>query len=273
VVSLNQMEEWVAAAYATFSPNTILIYQDAVRRLWKCQPNLDLTTLSPAEVRSLYATCGLPLQSLAHYDKAWRAVFARLEREGGKQLGIEAGWRSPWRDVEKVRWKAEEEVALDSRELSKVLRVKQTFKRRTFVKLLATTGLRVSEALALGPEDVQGQRLRVFGKGRKWRWVYMPVDMAEDMQVMALGALGERLWKWSRQYAYEVVRETGDEAGVKGLHPHRLRHTYASILLNQKGAPLKFVQQQLGHSSSLTTMRYVHLHPEQAAELADKFRV
>jgi len=68
-----------------------------------------------------------------------------------------------------------------------------------------------------------------------------------------------------RQAVYVVVRDAGMRAGIRGLHPHTLRHTFATHLLDG-GADLRALQEMLGHSDLSTTQVYTHLSKEHLRE-------
>src|SRR5581483_6716692 len=59
----------------------------------------------------------------------------------------------------------------------------------------------------------------------------------------------------SRNEAHRVIANAGRRASLE-LHPHLLRHTYISLMLNVRKAPLKYVQENVGHTQVTTTMRY-----------------
>jgi integrase/recombinase XerC len=128
------------------------------------------------------------------------------------------------------------------------------------------SGLRVSEVAALDREDVDlhaGLLTVRSGKGRKGRVV--PVGGPEAAALTAwlgergghAGALflnrsGQRL---SVRGLYDIVRKAGIAAGIGGLHPHALRHAFATHLLGG-GADIRSIQDMLGHASLATTQRY-----------------
>ncbi len=152
-------------------------------------------------------------------------------------------------------------------------------------ELLYGSGLRISEALSLGVDDVRADRgfVRVRGKGNKERLA--PLSEAaklrlreylderqqlvrgEDGQTLFLGLRGGPL---SRREAQRIVARLADQAGVgQNVHPHTLRHSFASHLL-QAGADLRSVQEMLGHSRLSTTERYTHLDLRRIMEVYDK---
>jgi integrase/recombinase XerD len=77
-----------------------------------------------------------------------------------------------------------------------------------------------------------------------------------------LGVKGKPLY---RQAVYHVVRNAGEQAGIKNLHPHTLRHSFATHLLDG-GADLRALQEILGHSDLSTTQVYTHMSKEHLRE-------
>lgn len=134
---------------------------------------------------------------------------------------------------------------------------------RTLVLLLYGGGLRVSEACHLKWKNVvnESKSIRVLGKGGRERIVSLP-----DLVWRALKDIprkGEFVFGGdlaiSERKAYEWVRQAGRTAKLmKPLHPHALRHSYATHLLTS-GADLRVLQELLGHRSLAATQKYTHL--------------
>ncbi len=142
------------------------------------------------------------------------------------------------------------------------------------VELLYGSGLRVSECVGLdiGQLDLKTGTVRVLGKGNKERIVpvpqaaidavteYLPLrgllTPAPKERALLLNARGGRLTSRS---AARLVKTRALLAGVpKDVHPHALRHSFATHLL-EGGADLRSIQEMLGHASLSTTQNYTHL--------------
>lgn len=153
---------------------------------------------------------------------------------------------------------------------------------RAIAELLYASGLRVSELVGLDWTDLdfRGRMLRVLGKGNKERVVPFGRPAAQALEQwrahwpgVRAGNRGEDdggqpvfLNKHGRRLSDRMVRFTIDRrtaaAGVPdGVHPHTLRHTFATHLL-EEGADLRTIQELLGHSSLSTTQRYTHVEVE-----------
>jgi integrase/recombinase XerC len=160
---------------------------------------------------------------------------------------------------------------------------------RAILELLYASGLRVSElvGLNLGDIDRAGQMLRVLGKGRKERIVpfgssaqtaleaYWPVrdellnrlGAATEIQAVFLNHSADRLGARSVR---TIVKKYSRLADVNwDLHPHSLRHAFATHLLAD-GADLRAIQELLGHVSLSTTQRYTQASIQQLMNVYDK---
>jgi integrase/recombinase XerC len=161
---------------------------------------------------------------------------------------------------------------------------------RAMLEVLYGSGLRVSELVGLDIGDVDfdadGGRARVIGKGRKERivpfgshaksalskWLVRrdelrhPKTGALDDRAVFVSRLGKRIGV--RQVQHLVRRYGALGAGRADLHPHALRHTFATHLLDG-GADLRAIQRMLGHASLATTQRYTHVSTEHLMKVYD----
>lgn len=146
----------------------------------------------------------------------------------------------------------------------------------TMLEVLYGCGLRVSELVNLDLAHVLIDEgfLRVFGKGSKERMVPISgialerlVEYLNEVRpelenprsaapaALFLNARGGRL---TRQSVHRIVTRAGLTIGVKNLHPHTLRHSFATHLL-EGGADLRSIQDMLGHADIATTQIYTHV--------------
>jgi integrase/recombinase XerC len=160
---------------------------------------------------------------------------------------------------------------------------------RAILELLYASGLRVSELTGLNLADIERKEkmLRVLGKGNKERIVpygskaeqaleaYSPVREAilrkagrkGNVEAVFLNHLGTRL---TTRSVARIVKKYVRLVNVNwDLHPHSLRHAFATHLLAD-GADLRAIQELLGHSSLSTTQRYTHATIRQLLEVYDK---
>ncbi|TMR09521.1 site-specific tyrosine recombinase XerD [Nonomuraea turkmeniaca] len=145
-----------------------------------------------------------------------------------------------------------------------------TLRNRALLEVLYGTGARISEAVGLAVDDLEVDQVRLRGKGGRTRVVPLgryarsaldaylvrarPGLLAHGRGTPAvfLNARGGRL---TRQGAWEVLQAAAERAGLDGISPHVLRHSFATHLLDG-GADVRVVQELLGHASVTTTQVY-----------------
>ena len=135
---------------------------------------------------------------------------------------------------------------------------------RLIILLLAYTGIRRAELLALRCRDVRDGYLTVYqGKGDKDRTIPLIRDLSREIsQYVAEHKLGpaERLVPLSAVRLYQMIKRYGRLAGAGDISPHKLRHMFATRLV-EKGAQLRAVQELLGHADISTTAVYLDVSP------------
>lgn len=192
--------------------------------------------------------------------------------------------------------KNREPVYLDESDLQRFLSaVDGKYKHRNLAVflLMSYMGLRVGEVHTLNLSDynVERRTLRVFGKGRKWRNVPVPEDIASFLD----RALEERLDPWISKEEAMFISQKGRRLSIRGIQQiaadtfdrfqseipaaqrrpyssHKLRHSFATMLL-RKGADLRTVQELLGHSSIQTTTVYTHITSREKEEAMSKLQI
>lgn len=209
--------------------------------------------LTPSSMKILY--CGLKFL----YRDILNIDFPLFER-----LKVQSEFRLP--DV------------LTRNEVIKVLNHISTFHSYVFFRTIYTCGLRVSEALYLKIEDIDGKRgvLKIDGKGSKERYVPLPPATYELLKLywkthknanLIFPALGRNLKKGPVSKTPMVLsgvqntlKDAARSAGVKPtiVRPHVLRHSYATHLL-EAGVSIRAIQKYLGHADLKSTMVYLHL--------------
>jgi site-specific recombinase XerD len=149
------------------------------------------------------------------------------------------------------------------------------------VELLYGSGLRVAELCGLRPADVDVARraVTVWGKGGKQRRVPMSAAAADALQawlrrgrpaMVREGTPADALFlnARGRRLGPRDVRRILDRRAASPVHPHALRHTFATHLLDG-GADLRAVQEMLGHADLATTQLYTHVSKERLRRVYD----
>lgn len=154
------------------------------------------------------------------------------------------------------------------------------------LEAIYSCGLRVSEAvsLTLNRVDLDSGKVRVLGKGEKerivpipqgsisllkyWRDVVRPVFLRTKTPLFFINRFGRRV---TPRYVELMLQRKDIELGfTKHITPHKLRHSYATHML-QGGADLRSIQEMLGHSNIQTTEIYTHVQNRQMFTSYEKF--
>ncbi len=154
----------------------------------------------------------------------------------------------------------------------------------TMMELMYSCGLRLAELVELDLDglDLSSAMVRVIGKGNKTRdvpvgskaintlqgWLAIRPTIANaDERALFVGKQGKRL---SPRAVQKRMKAQGIKQGlIANVHPHRLRHSFASHLL-ESSSDLRAVQELLGHADISTTQIYTHLDFQHLAEVYDK---
>ena len=268
------------------SPHTLANYSRAIDVLFSLKEKTSLRDLDSAQVRRFVArlhASGLSGRTLALTLSAWRGLYDWLARHRGFPANPARGVRAP----------------KSPRGLPKALSVEQAqqlleggtpatpaaARDRAMFELLYSSGLRLGELVALdadgGALDLRQAEVTVTGKGRRTRtvpvgrrarealraWLGERVKLAQPSErALFVGARGRRIAPTVVQARLRAwARSRGIGAGV---HPHMLRHSFASHVL-QSSQDLRAVQEMLGHASISTTQVYTHLDFQALAKVYD----
>lgn len=155
-----------------------------------------------------------------------------------------------------------------------VLRRNCVIERDTaLVEFLYSTGVRVSELIALNRQDIDFNNMRavVYGKGAKEREAYLTaaasmhlkeyLDTRKDNNEALFVSLKEPHERLSVAGVEDILRRLGRETGIEKVHPHRFRRTMATNILH-KGMPIEEVREILGHVKLDTTLIYCQVSRE-----------
>jgi integrase/recombinase XerD len=155
------------------------------------------------------------------------------------------------------------------------------------LELLYASGLRVSEltTLKIGAIDFENELVRIVGKGNKVRIVPVghtalkiisryilqvrPLLLKDENEATLFLSNNGRIL--DRERIWMIIKNAAEIAGInKNVHPHTLRHSFASHLLSN-GADLRIIQEMLGHSDISTTEIYTHVEQNRLAAIHKQF--
>jgi integrase/recombinase XerC len=242
--------------------------------------------LGPFEVRRFAAEAhrkGLSPRSIARRLSATRSFFTYLLRENVLQNNPAVGVQAP---------KAPRRLpnTLDADQMARLLQESESpaaepalIRDRAIMELLYSSGLRLGELVGLNLHDLDlaDATVRVTGKGNKVRilpvgrharralanWLQArTVMLAPDEEALFVGHRGRRI---NPRTVQNRVKRWAVLAGAPvSVHPHMLRHSFASHLLESSG-DLRGVQELLGHADISTTQVYTHLDFQHLARIYD----
>ena len=229
---------------------------------------------------------GLQPSTLARRLVSVKMFFRFLHQEGLLAVDMTDSMDSPslWRHLPEI---------LSPEEVTRLLKApdRKTLRGRrdqVILDLMYACGLRVTELVTLRLEDLHLEEgyLRVMGKGRKQRLVPVARVTARGVtaylqevrpQLLANGTDPKTVFLslnglvLTRARIWQLIREYAVAAGVRGTpHPHSLRHSFASHLLSA-GAPLRAIQEMLGHADISTTQIYTHVDQQRLRQVHQQF--
>ncbi len=246
----------------------------------------DWPALTAHDIRAFAAAChrqGLAGRSIQRRLSAVRGLYEFLLREG--RIG-----HNPAQDIRAPKSERRLPGVLDVDQMERLLTIVTSqplaVRDQALMELMYSSGLRLSEltGLDLPDLDLDGGLVTVIGKGRKTRvvpvgrkavtalhaWLGIRNDLlppGSEQRALFIGRGGKRLAARSVQQRLDQwARRQGMEGRV---HPHMLRHSFASHLLESSG-DLRAVQELLGHADISTTQVYTHLDFQHLADVYDK---
>jgi site-specific recombinase XerD len=278
------------ASLTAASPNTVEAYRRDVEAFVGWAERLELSGPAGVDRKVLrrylayLTTRGYAKRTIARKASALRRWFDWLRRTGALDVDPSVGLRAPSGDGRLPRVLHDEEVhALLDAPVSAAADDDPVVRCRddAVLELLYGSGLRVAELCALRPEDldVEHRVLRVWGKGAKQRRVPMSVPAAECVarwQAWGRARLATAetpvdavfVNRRGRRLTTRDVRRIVDHRAAAPTHPHALRHTFATHLLDG-GADLRAVQELLGHADLATTQLYTHVSKERLRRVVE----
>jgi integrase/recombinase XerD len=228
---------------------------------------------------------GLNTSSLCRRLVTLKVFFRYLEREGLLRRNVTEVMDSP------RMWKILPD-SLSGREVDRLLAAPDVtrpagIRDRAILETFYGTGIRVSELCGLCVSDVHTDAgyIRCIGKGNKERIVpigrqalhWIDRYREEARPPVAPGGVREPLFLsragrgYTRQTVWRLIRRYARQAGIaKPVSPHTLRHSFASHLL-ANGAPLRVIQEMLGHADITTTQQYTHIDANRLKSIHHRF--
>ena len=278
------------------SPRTLTLYADGLERLQRmlAEASIDGRALTLAQARRLAARLhreGLAPKTIALLLSVWRSAYRWLGLQGRVALNPFDGLKAPKasRPLPKALG-VDDAVQLAGHTPDDVADSRLEARDRAMVELLYGAGLRAAELIGLDVQasgtadgwlDLQSAEVHVLGKGGKRRstplgtaaaaalrdWLAVRGQLAVAGEpALFVGARGHRI---AGSTLRTMLSARAVSAGMPAhVHPHMLRHSFASHLLQSSG-DLRAVQELLGHAHITTTQVYTQLDHQHLARIYD----
>jgi integrase/recombinase XerC len=267
-----------------YSPATVDTYTFDLRHLLERVGEVAPESLTSHDIRRALAVLhnkGLKPKTLARTLSAWRSFFNYLARQNVVQANPCLGLRPPKSEKKLPNAPSVDAMAhLLEAEPDGVWAVRD----QAMFELMYSAGLRRAELIGLDISglDLTAGEVTVTGKGSRMRvvpvgskalvavrnWLAMRANVARgDTEAMFVGARGARI---SATVLALALKQLALRQGITAhMHPHALRHAFASHVLQSSG-DLRAVQEMLGHASLSTTQIYTHLDFQHLAQVYDQ---
>lgn len=270
---------------AYLADKRLLGYSAYTLKAYRLQLNLMVRVLGDVPIESLNTNHlkgylardaeRLKPSSLGHRVRFIKSIFRYAQDEGFIVGNAAAKLREPKQGSRIPKAMSEEDVEMLREACVSPM-------EHAIVEFLFTTGCRIGEAVGLNRNSVvwESRSVIVRGKGDKEREVYFNTKCQiwlrrylreRNDTDMALFVTERKPHRMSIAQMRYVIKRVARRAGVHtNVYPHKLRHTYATQLLNN-GAPLEVIQSLLGHTKLETTKLYANLSGQLRQELYRKY--
>lgn len=267
------------------SPHTGSNYRRDIEALFELTRGMPLESVLPQTIRRAVAQLharGLSGKTLARMLSAWRGFYGWLVRHRGFPVNPCAGVRAP-RSPKQLPSALSPEEAMQLLEVSPEGALET--RDRAMFELFYSSGLRLAELVSLNVSAARQmtseEEVTVSGKGGKTRrvpvgakalealggWLALRPQVAQPGEhALFVSLRGTRI---SHRMVQLRLKRWGAKSGVgAAMHPHVLRHSFATHLLQSAG-DLRAVQEMLGHASISTTQIYTHLDFQHLSKIYD----
>ena len=235
--------------------------------------------ISPADIRIYLGTLDhLKMSTIGRKLSVLKSFFGWLASE-------DIIPRDPSKKLNPPKEEKRMPKALKIEELEMLREACRTIRQRAFIEVLYASGTRLSELHQLNKQDINQQSMSssVIGKGNKEREVFLSfkamfhlnkyIKSRKDLDPALFVTERKPYRRLSKRGIQREISQIAKLAGLENrVSPHVLRHTFATLTLNN-GAELAAVQELLGHSSPDTTLRYARITEERKREQHKKYLV
>lgn len=185
-------------------------------------------------------------------------------------------------NIERPRKEKRLPVVLSKEEIKSIFEATHNLKHRTLLSLIYSAGLRIGEALALRPQNIDRHRMLIhikMAKGKKDRYTLLSPNILQLLETYyrvykpkTYLFEGQDGGPYTSSSAQQVLKKAMRKAGIfkEGITLHSLRHSFATHLL-ESGTDIRYIQSLLGHNSPNTTMIYTHVSEKSLKNIKNPF--
>ncbi|KAA0955462.1 tyrosine-type recombinase/integrase [Sporosarcina sp. ANT_H38] len=260
-----------------FSPQTLKAYQLQSRLLIGYFKDVEMESLDTNQLKEYHAVSVKHLKpaSLAHRIRFIESFFHCSHEEGYLS-------KNPTSKIKEAKVGKRIPKYLTEREIEHLRESCHTPIEKAIFEFMFSTGCRIGEIVALEKNNINwtNQSAFVRGKGYKVRgfyfnircdiWLKQYIESRNDNNPAILVTVRQPHKISVAQMRYIIKRISNRAEIIKEIHPHQLRHSYATHLL-PNGAPLEVIQNLMGHEKSETTRIYAHLNGRIRKEYYQKY--
>lgn len=257
------------------SKGTIMQYLRTCRKLGQDKPYTDMTT---NDIRLFLGQLKLDGASNRHIENQRSYISAFFQWMTAEDL-IE---KNPCGKIKPIKCEKIRRLPFTEVQIDRLRSACDTPKKRAMIEVLLSSGVRCEELISLDVSDIDIRNRTVLvrdGKGGKDRVTYMSELAAEHLEAylrMRTDTSPELFQnKFGGRYeTTDAIRKTvssiGRAAGVRDVHPHRFRRTFATSLY-RRGMDIHEIQRLMGHSNVQTTLEYIYTDDAQLRAAYQKY--
>lgn len=261
-----------------YSPLTLKMYGFQCNLLRRYLGDIPMDEITTDDLKQYLGKAGEHLKpsSLGHRVRFIRSLFKWTHEEGFIVKNPAAKLKEPKLGKRIPKFLSKHEIEL-------LREGCHTSQENALFEFFYSTGCRIGEIAKLNRDDINftGNSVIVHGKGDKEREVYFNIRCAiwlkrylnerDDEEPCLFATERKPIRRMSVDTLRYVIKRISKRAGIKKtIHPHQLRHSYATHLVDN-GAPLEVIQSLLGHEKSETTRIYAHLSGKLRYDFYNKY--
>jgi len=245
-----------------YALNTCKIYISLFEKFINQYPDKDIITLSEQEIRGYLQLLIQQKKSNSYINQSINSIKFYYE--------VVMGMPNRFYSIERPRKEQKLPSILAKEDILKMIDLTKNIKHKCIISLLYSSGLRRGELLELQLTDIDSKSMLIKvrqAKGNRDRYTVLNQSVLDNLRKyykaykpkLYLFEAIEPERKYSTTSVLKVVNQAAKKAKInQSVHPHMLRHSFATHLL-EEGVDLRYIQVLLGHQSSKTTEIYTHV--------------